>query len=95
MLHKRGDFAATYLSGRLVVAGGLGESECFCFCTVSGTLKKRDVIPWQQMENISWTDKMSNDKSSGGNGRRLLYSIDDVQAEEYDLYTCRGEIVVE
>jgi len=26
MLHKRGDFAATFLSGRLVVAGGLGES---------------------------------------------------------------------
>ena len=26
MLNKRGDFAATFLSGRLVVAGGLSES---------------------------------------------------------------------
>jgi len=29
MLNKRADFAATFLSGRLVVAGGLGES-CYC-----------------------------------------------------------------
>lgn len=66
----------------------------FLYC-VWHTKENGRLIPWQQMENISWTDKMSNDKSSGGNGRRLLYSIDDVQAEEYDLYTCRGEIVVE
>ena len=26
MMHKRGDFAAAFLSGGLVVAGGLGES---------------------------------------------------------------------
>ena len=38
MLHKRGDFAAAYLSGRLVVAGGLSESDSVysngCLCVV-------------------------------------------------------------